>query len=247
MIGMSSMANDWKNIYKDKVVFVSGHTGFKGSWLSVWLTELGAKVIGYSNGYPGNPCLFEAINLQDKMTSVIADVRDNERLNAAFERYQPAFVFHLAAQPLVRLSYQEPRLTYETNVMGTVNILEAVRVTRSVRACVVVTSDKCYDNKEWIYPYREIDPLGGHDPYSSSKACAELVVEAYRKSFFHSDERSEEFSCAENSAAAHPVILSSVRAGNVIGGGDWGEGRLLPDCVRFLSAGKPIVIRHCAL
>ena len=228
------MDNYFRNTYKNKKVLITGHTGFKGSWLSLWLTELGANVIGYSLEPPTEPNLFESVNLKDKITHIIGDVRDEKHLTAIFEKYLPEFVFHLAAQPLVRISYKEPKLTYETNVMGTVNVLEAVRKTKSVRVCVIITSDKCYENKEWVYGYRETDPMGGYDPYSSSKGCAELVTSAYRKSFFN----------PEDYGKNHNVALSSVRAGNVIGGGDWGEDRLIPDCVRALSQNKAIVIRN---
>jgi len=225
--------SDSYDTYKGKKVLITGHTGFKGSWLSAWLTELGAQVIGYSLEPPTKPSMFEAISLQDKVTHIIGDVRDEEHLLAVFSKYQPEFVFHLAAQPIVRLSYKDPKLTYETNVMGTVNVLEAIRKTKSVRVAVVITSDKCYENKEWIYGYRETDPMGGYDPYSSSKGCAELVVSAYRRSFFNPGRYNE-----------HKVALSSARAGNVIGGGDWGQDRLVPDCIRALSESKVIKIRN---
>jgi len=225
------MDNYFGNIYKNKEVLVTGHTGFKGSWLSLWLTKLGAKAIGYSLEPPTEPNLFESTGLEDKFTHIIGDVRDEEHLISIFEKHQPEFVFHLAAQPLVRLSYKEPRLTYETNVMGTANVLEAVRKTRSVRVCIVITSDKCYENREWVYGYRETDPMGGYDPYSSSKGCAELITSAYRRSFF------------SDYGKTHNVALSSVRAGNVIGGGDWGEDRIIPDCMRAFSEGKTITIR----
>mgnify|MGYP000312405970 CR=1 FL=1 len=218
-------------IYKNKKVLITGHTGFKGSWLSLWLKELGAKVIGYSLEPPTEPNLFEAIDLGSKIIHIIGDVRDKEYLTYILRKYQPQFVFHLAAQSLVRYSYEKPKLTYETNIMGTVNILEAVREVKGVEVCIIATSDKCYQNKEWIYGYRESDPLGGYDPYSSSKACAEIVSEAYRRSFFTSKKQKR-------------VALSSVRAGNVIGGGDWGKDRLIPDCVRALSQNKKIVIRN---
>ena len=220
------------DIYKDKKVLVTGNTGFKGSWLSVWLAQLGAKVIGYSIGPPTVPNIFEATGLGNRIVNILGDVRDEGHLLSVFEAHQPEFVFHLAAQPIVRRSYKEPRLTYETNVMGTVNLLEAVRKTESAKVVVVVTSDKCYENKELTHGCREIDSLGGEDPYSSSKACAELVVSAYRASFFNSGTGSQR------------VALASGRAGNVIGGGDWGEDRLVPDCARALSAGKEIVIRN---
>ena len=224
----------FREIYGNKKVVIIGHTGFKGSWLSLWLTELGARVVGYSLEPPTEPNLFESINLKDKITHVIGDVRDEEYLTSVFEKYQPEFVFHLAAQPLVRFSYKEPTLTYETNVMGTVNVLEAVRKTNSVEVCIIITSDKCYENREWVFGYRETDPMGGYDPYSSSKGCAELVTSAYRRSFFN----------PEDYGKTHDVTLSSVRAGNVIGGGDWGEDRLIPDCVRALSQKKEIIVRN---
>ena len=219
-------------IYKGKRVLVTGHTGFKGGWLSLWLKELGAEVLGYSLEPPTSPNLLEAIRLDNKIVHILADIRDEQNLLYVFDDFQPEFVFHLAAQPLVRLSYKEPKLTYETNIMGTINLLEAIKKTDSVRVVVNITSDKCYENKEWVYGYRETDPMGGHDPYSSSKGCAELVTSAYRSSFFNPERYNE-----------HKVALSSVRAGNVIGGGDWGEDRLIPDCVKSLSQGKTILIR----
>lgn len=224
----------FKEIYGNRKVLITGHTGFKGSWLLLWLKEIGANVIGYSLEPPTEPNLFESINLKDKITCLSGDIRNEESLTSVFEKYQPEFVFHLAAQSLVRRSYKEPKLTYETNVMGAINVLEAVRKIKSVRVCIIVTSDKCYENREWVYGYRETDPMGGYDPYSSSKGCAELVTTAYRKSFFNPEDYGE----------IHNVALSSVRAGNVIGGGDWGEDRLIPDCVRALSKKKTIVIRN---
>jgi CDP-glucose 4,6-dehydratase len=222
------------DIYEGKTVLVTGSSGFKGSWLSIWLVELGAKVVGYSLGPPTEPSMFDATDLTNKYVNIIGDVRDEKHLLSTFEAHQPDFVFHLAAQPIVRRSYKEPRLTYETNVMGTVNLLEAVRKTESARVVIVVTSDKCYQNKESIYGCREIDPMGGDDPYSSSKGCVELVVSAYRASFFD---------CKNGSKK---VALASVRAGNVVGGGDWGQDRLVPDCIRALSGGNEIVIRNPA-
>jgi len=221
-----------KNMFKDKTVLVTGHTGFKGSWLSLWLTELGAKVVGYALPPPTEPSLFEVLDLDQKITSIIGDIRDIKSLKRVFQKYQPQFVFHMAAQSLVRESYAHPRYTYETNVMGTVNVFEAVRSTDSVRVVLNVTSDKCYENKEWIWGYRENDSLGGHDPYSSSKACAELVTAAYRNSYFNPHNYDD-----------HKVSLSSVRAGNVIGGGDWAKDRLVPDCIRALSNNQKIKIR----
>ena len=220
--------------FKGKKILITGHTGFKGSWLTLWLIKLGAKVIGYSLEPPTKPSLFEILNLKEKIVHIIGDIRDEEKLKNIFKKYKPEIVFHLAAQSLVRFSYKEPKLTYETNVIGTLNVLEAVRETKSVRVVIIVTSDKCYENKEWVYGYRENDPLRGYDPYSSSKACAELVVEAYRSSFFN----------PKNYGKGHQVALATVRAGNVIGGGDWQVDRLIPDCVKALSKGKPIKIRN---
>jgi len=228
------MYNNFQSAYKGKKILITGHNGFKGSWLSLWLKELGADVIGYSLEPPTEPNLFGALSLNKKIIHIIGDVRDEKNLFSIFKKYKPEFVFHLAAQPLVRLSYTEPKLTYETNIMGTINVLEVVRKTNSVKVCIVITTDKCYENKEWIYGYREIDPMGGYDPYSSSKACAELVVSAYRNSFFN----------PKDYGKMHNVALSSARAGNVIGGGDWGEDRLIPDCVKTLSQNKIINIRN---
>jgi CDP-glucose 4,6-dehydratase len=228
-----SPIHPFNDFYRGKRVLVTGHTGFKGSWLTLWLKELGAEVVGYSLEPPTKPNFFEATGLEKAITHIHGDIRDEKKLISVFREFNPEFVFHLAAQSLVRLSYKEPRLTYETNVMGTVNILEAIRETASVRAAVVVTSDKCYENREWVYGYREIDPMGGYDPYSSSKGCAELIVAAYIKSFFNEGRHQE-----------HRVAVASVRAGNVIGGGDWGEDRLIPDCVRSLSRGEAVIIRN---
>jgi CDP-glucose 4,6-dehydratase len=218
----------FNNIYENKKVLVTGATGFKGTWLSIWLNRLGAKVIGYSLQPPTTPSMFEICNLGNKITNIIGDVRDYSSLVNVVEEYRPEIVFHLAAQPLVRLSYKSPKETYETNVMGTVNLLEAVKNTDSVKAVVVITTDKCYENKEWVYGYRESDSMGGYDPYSSSKGCAELVVSSYRNSFYN--ERG--------------IALASARAGNVIGGGDWAEDRLIPDFVRAISKNRSIVIRN---
>ena len=221
------------DIYKNKTVLVTGHTGFKGSWLAIWLKELGAEVVGYALDPPSDPNNFQATNLQEKTTHIHGDVRDLDHLLEVFSKYQPEFVFHLAAQPLVRLSYEEPKLTFDTNVGGTVNILEAVRLTPSVKVLVNITSDKCYENKEWVWGYRENDPMGGHDPYSASKGCAELVFSAYLKSFF-----------SQSAAQNRDIGAASARAGNVIGGGDWGADRLVPDCIRALSRHQPIGIRN---
>ena len=210
-------------------MFVTGHTGFKGSWLASWLLDMGAEVTGFALEPPTTPSLFEELGLASRITHHIGDVRDLAAVSAAMQAACPDFVFHLAAQPLVRLSYAEPVETYATNIMGTVNVLEAVRAVDSVRVVVNVTSDKCYENRETGQAYREDDAMGGYDPYSSSKGCAELVTGAYRRSFFGADS---------------PVRLASVRAGNVIGGGDWALDRIVPDCVRALAAGEPIVVRN---
>jgi CDP-glucose 4,6-dehydratase len=208
-------------------VLVVGHTGFKGSWLSLWLHRLGAQVAGLSLPPPTEPSLFVLAGLGDLVATMTGDIRELGSVLCAMRDWQPEIVFHLAAQALVRRSYREPVETYATNVMGTVHVLEAVRAVGSVRAVVVITSDKCYENREWPWPYRETDAIGGHDPYSSSKGCAELVTAAYRRSFL-----------------AGSTGVATARAGNVIGGGDWAEDRLLPDCMRALTAGRRIVIRN---
>lgn len=218
--------------YGGSRVFVTGHTGFKGSWLSAWLDELGATVIGYALDPPTEPSLFERAGIERRLaTHHIDDVADVDTLTRTMRETKPEFVFHLAAQPLVRASYSDPRSTFETNVMGTVHVLEAIRATPSVRSAVVVTSDKCYENHEWEYAYRENDAMGGHDPYSSSKGCAELVCSAYRRSFM---------------ARPDSPGLATARAGNVIGGGDWATDRILPDCARALSQGQPVQVRNPA-
>lgn len=219
---------DWKG----RSVFVTGHTGFKGSWLCLLLEELGARVSGFALPPPTEPSLFDAADIGQTITSVIGDVRDYEAVLEAMRAARPEVVFHLAAQPLVRYSYDHPVETYATNVMGTVHVLEAVRALGSVKAVVAVTSDKCYENREWVYPYRETDPMGGHDPYSSSKGCSELVAAAYRASYFSPSRLSE-----------HGTALATVRAGNVIGGGDWAADRLIPDLVRAFETNTSPVIR----
>lgn len=218
--------------WKDKKVFLTGHTGFKGAWLSIWLNELQAEVAGYSLSPSTQPSLFDLTDKQTQVESTISDIRDLHKLRNAIHRFQPEIVIHMAAQPLVRESYLTPVETYETNVMGTVNVLESVRTCPSVKGVVIVTTDKCYENQEWIWGYRENEPLGGYDPYSSSKACAELVVKGYQQSFFHPDDY-----------ASHGVAVASVRAGNVIGGGDWSADRLIPDSIRAVLDGKEIYIR----
>ena len=234
------------NIYKNKRVLITGHTGFKGSWMAIWLKELGADVIGYALDPPSEPNNFEATKLREKITHIHGDIRDLDGLIKAFQQYQPEFVFHLAAQPLVRLSYAEPKLTFDTNVGGTVNVFEAVRKTPSVKVLVNVTSDKCYENREWVWGYRENDPMGGHDPYSASKGCAELVFNTYSKSFFSQTHANPE-PVEGQSLISYPRIslvgAASARAGNVIGGGDWGTDRLVPDCIRALSSHHPIGVR----
>ncbi|MCL5038063.1 MAG: CDP-glucose 4,6-dehydratase [Chloroflexi bacterium] len=219
--------------WKDKKVLVTGHTGFKGGWLSLWLESLGAEVIGYALAPDTEPSLFDMAVVGKGMTSVYGDIRDLDNLKKEINKHKPDIVFHLAAQSLVRRSYADPVGTYETNVMGTINILESVRSADSVRVVVNVTSDKCYENREWVWGYRECDPMGGFDPYSSSKGCSELVTSAYRDSFFNPSNYDE-----------HGVALASARAGNVIGGGDWATDRLVPDIIRAIIAGKPVVIRN---
>lgn len=208
-------------------MLVTGHTGFKGSWLSLWLHHMGAEVTGFALPAPTEPSLFEAARIGDLVRHVEGDVRDAAAMRRAVEASEPEVIFHLAAQPLVRLSYREPVETYATNVMGTVHLLDAARQVEGVKAIVCVTSDKCYENREWIWPYRESDPMGGHDPYSNSKGCAELVVSAWRSSFF----------------AEGGPLLASARAGNVIGGGDWADDRLVPDLIRAMASGTAPLIR----
>ncbi|HVC90955.1 MAG TPA: CDP-glucose 4,6-dehydratase [Acidobacteriaceae bacterium] len=214
-------------------VFVTGHTGFKGGWLSLWLEQLGAEVCGVALDPPTDPCLFNEARVGQGIRSEIADIRDLEHIRTILQEYRPEIVFHMAAEPLVRKSYEDPVGTYSTNVMGTVNVLESVRGSDSVRAVVVITTDKCYENREWIWPYRETDRLGGYDPYSNSKACAELVVSAYRNSFFPPAQYGQ-----------HGLAIASARAGNVIGGGDWAEDRLVPDIMRAFAANEVLKIRN---
>ncbi len=226
------MSELFKNVFKDRAVLVTGHTGFKGSWLSIWLRELGANVIGYALEPYTERDNFVMSQADSKITSNIGDIRDYERLKRVFDEVRPEIVFHLAAQPLVRLSYQQPKLTYDTNIGGTVNLFECCRLVDSVRVIINVTSDKCYENKEWSRGYTENDALGGYDPYSSSKGCSELITAAYRDSFFNIRDYHK-----------HKKAISSVRAGNVIGGGDWREDRLVPDCIMALRNNEPIGIR----
>lgn len=216
-------------------VLVTGHTGFKGSWLCLLLESVGADVTGFSLPAPTVPSLFEAAGIAASMTSIVGDIRDYSAVEAAVRAARPEVIFHLAAQSLVRHSYAEPVETFSVNVMGTVHVLEAARQVGGVAGIVSVTSDKCYENREWVWPYRESDPMGGHDPYSSSKGCAELVVAAYRQSYFAADR-----------LGVHGTALASVRAGNVIGGGDWALDRLVPDLVRAFEAGRAPLIRSPA-
>jgi CDP-glucose 4,6-dehydratase len=219
--------------WRGKRVLLTGHTGFKGSWLSLWLQSMGTQVVGYALVPPTSPSLFEVAGVGKGMTSIIGDIRDLEHLRRVFAEHQPQIVIHMAAQPLVRYSYVEPVETYSTNVMGTVNLLEAVRSTDGVKAVVNVTTDKCYENREWAWGYRENEPMGGYDPYSSSKGCAELVTAAYRNSYFHPAKYKE-----------HGVAIASGRAGNVIGGGDWADDRLIPDILRAITQGNAVNIRN---
>lgn len=223
---------EMKNSWRDKRVFLTGHTGFKGAWLSIWLDSLGAKVTGYALKPPTKPSLFELAKLGRRVDSHIGDVRDAAKLRKVLLAARPEVVIHMAAQPLVRLSYKEPALTYGTNVMGTVNLLDAVRACPSVKAVVNVTTDKCYENKEHARAFSEDEPMGGYDPYSSSKGCSELVTAAYRNSYFNPSEYK-----------THGVALATARAGNVIGGGDWADDRLIPDMIRAALKGEKVLIR----
>jgi CDP-glucose 4,6-dehydratase len=222
-----------RSFWEGKKVFITGHTGFKGSWLSLWLQSMGANVTGYSLLPPTRPSLFEEANVSQGMTSIIGDIRDLSKLQAAIFEQCPEIIFHLAAQPLVRYSYKNPVETYTTNVMGTVNLLEAIRNTSGIKAVINITTDKCYENREWFWSYRETDYLGGFDPYSNSKACAELVSSAYRSSFFNKKNYSQ-----------HGVGISTVRAGNVIGGGDWAQDRLIPDIISAFEQRQTVKIRN---
>jgi len=219
--------------WKGKKVLITGHTGFKGSWLSLWLQIKGADIIGYSLPSPTNPSLFEVACVAEGMTSITGDIRNLENFLSVVGDYKPEIIIHMAAQSLVRYSYKHPVDTYSTNVMGTVNVLEAGRNSDTLKVILIITSDKCYENQEWIWGYREIDPMGGHDPYSSSKGCAELVTLAYRRSYFSNKD--------------HPtqgIAVATARAGNVIGGGDWATDRLVPDIMRGIMKNRPVTIRN---
>lgn len=217
--------------WRGRKVLLTGHTGFKGGWMTLWLGLMGAEVVGLSLEPPSDPSLFELASVADGITDIREDIRNLDLLSNAIHQHQPDIVIHMAAQSLVRPSYDNPVETFDTNIMGTVNLLEAVRQCDSVRAVLVVTSDKCYENREWHWGYRENDPMGGYDPYSSSKGCAELVCSAYRNSFYRH-------------RAGHPIGLATARAGNVIGGGDWGKDRLVPDAMRSFLAEEPLIIRY---
>jgi len=220
------------NFYQGKKIFITGHTGFKGSWLCLLLNRLGAEVTGYALEAPTNPSLFKEAEIDTFVTSVIGDIRDHERLQNTIQKANPDIVIHMAAQPLVRESYKNPRETYDINVMGTVNLLEACRNVPTLRVIVNVTTDKCYENKEWFWGYRENETIGGYDPYSNSKACSELVTSAYRSSFYN-----------PKKYKTHQVAVASARAGNVIGGGDWAKDRLIPDFIRAITNKEKIRIR----
>jgi CDP-glucose 4,6-dehydratase len=239
MVGHADTLSDpmpTKFSWKGRRVFLTGHTGFKGGWLALWLTQLGANVRGYALDPSSNPNLFTLARVGALVDDIRGDIRDAARLEQAMKEFAPEIVFHLAAQPLVRYSYEDPVGTFETNVIGTARVLDSVRRTPSVAAVVSVTTDKCYENKEWVWPYRETDPLGGYDPYSSSKACAEIVSAAFRQSYFPLEKLGK--------ADSHGVAIATARAGNVIGGGDWSVDRLVPDLVRGFLSGKPVEIRR---
>ncbi|MET0107018.1 MAG: CDP-glucose 4,6-dehydratase [Sedimenticola sp.] len=222
------MQMDETSFWSDKKVFLTGHTGFKGSWLSLWLQFLGAEVHGLALDPPTAPALFNEANVSNGMTGTIGDIRDYKTVLNAMEACKPDIIIHMAAQPLVRYSYQEPVETYATNVMGTVHVLEAARHVGTAKAIINVTTDKCYENKEWVWGYREDEPMGGHDPYSNSKGCSELVTSAFRRSFFQQSN----------------IALASARAGNVIGGGDWADDRLVPDILRSFEKKQSVIIRN---
>jgi CDP-glucose 4,6-dehydratase len=221
-----------KSFWNRKKVFITGHTGFKGSWLSLWLQKIGAEVCGFALRPPTVPSLFDQADVAREMQSLIGDICDNAALKSALCRFRADIVIHLAAQSLVRTSYQHPVETFASNVMGTVNLLDSVRHCNSVHVVLCITSDKCYENSEWPWGYRESDPMGGHDPYSASKGCSELAVAAFRRSFFRSTD-----------GKGHPAAVASARAGNVIGGGDWAADRLVPDIMRAFMAGQDVIIR----
>jgi CDP-glucose 4,6-dehydratase len=220
------------NFWKNRKVLITGHTGFKGSWLSLWLQHLGAEVVGVSLDPPTVPSLFKQAKIESGMVSLYEDIRNGEAVKKIFKKHRPEIVFHLAAQSLVRYSYRNPVETYETNVMGTLHVLEGIRSIETVRSAVMITTDKCYENKEWEWGYRENEPMGGHDPYSSSKGSAELLISSYRNSYYPINQYDQ-----------HKTAIASARAGNVIGGGDWAEDRLIPDIIRAFQNGDQVEIR----
>jgi len=224
--GKLSSKSMFKGIYKDRTVLVTGHTGFIGSWLVLWLQSLGAKVVGYSLEPSTKPSLFETLGLENEITHIIGDIQDKQNLSDSIEKYKPEIVIHLAAQPLVRVSYEDPVETFRTNILGTVNILDSIRKSDSVSSCVVMTSDKCYQNLDANRFHKETDHLGGSDPYSASKGAAEIITNSFRNSFFNKGN------------------IATVRAGNVIGGGDWAKDRIVPDCIRALTTNKKIMVRN---
>lgn len=228
---MGKMGNDlmFENIYSGKRVLVTGHTGFKGSWLASWLLNLGAKVAGYSIDVPTQPSHFETLRLADKIENRLGDIRDREAFHSFVDSFRPEIIFHLAAQSLVRQSYEDPAYTFEVNAMGTLNVLECLRVRPWIKSAVLITSDKCYRNVEWVWGYRETDGLGGEDPYSGSKGCAELMAYSYMHSFFKTPDA---------------TAIATTRAGNVIGGGDWAKDRIVPDCMKNWSRGEKVILRN---
>ncbi|MDD3744440.1 MAG: CDP-glucose 4,6-dehydratase [Lentimicrobiaceae bacterium] len=228
-MGMNTL---YKGIFKNKKVLITGHTGFKGTWLSLLLHQLGADIYGYALDPPTNPSLYKEAHLDEIVKSTIGDMRDFQKLKATINQINPEIIIHMAAQPLVRASYKDPIETYSTNVMGTVNLFEAIRQTKGVKVVINVTTDKCYENREWHWGYRENEPMGGYDPYSNSKGCSELVTSSFRNSFFNPKEYD-----------THGVAMASARAGNVIGGGDWAEDRLIPDFIRAITNGRQLLIR----
>lgn len=227
------MINSFDRFYKGKNVLITGHTGFKGSWLAIWLHELGANVIGYALKPKTKRDNYVLSRIEEKITHIEADIRSVDKLKEVFTKYKPEIVFHLAAQPIVSSSYLDPEYTYDVNVMGTLNVLERIKETNETKVGIMVTSDKCYKNKEWVYGYRENDEIGGSDPYSSSKGCAELLISAYRSSFLNIRDYDK-----------HHKIIASVRAGNVIGGGDWSVDRIIPDCICALEENREIIVRN---
>lgn len=231
---MNSIDHSFSQAFSRKRVLITGHTGFKGSWLAIWLHRLGAEVVGVALDPVTPRDNYLLSDIGSRMAADLrADIRDGRQMNSIFQHYQPEVVFHLAAQPLVRRSYQQPVETYQTNLMGTINVMEAIRHTPSVRTAVMITTDKCYENREQTQGYQENDPMGGYDPYSSSKGCAELAISSWRRSFFNPNEH----------GTTHHVAIASARAGNVVGGGDWAQDRIVPDCIRAIEQGVPVSIR----